>query len=258
MTTVLPESKGKYLYAVVEKNGTCLEDRLAALGPVGIEGSGISLIAVGDVAAVVSDVEGPRIRPQRRNLAAHQGVLKRLMEEKALLPISFGMIADSARAVEKFLSTHQTDLHEQLQRVVGKVEMGLHVRWDVPNIFEYFVNTHRELRSARDRLVRPGRDANQEEMIELGRLFDRLLSEERSDLTERVEAVLSPSCAEIKPNNCRTETEVMNLVCLIERSKVDEFESRVFEAARFFDDHYAFDFSGPWAPHNFVQIGAVT
>jgi len=29
---------------------------------------------------------------------------------------------------------------EQLERVTGKVEMGLRVAWDVPNIFEYFVN----------------------------------------------------------------------------------------------------------------------
>ena len=35
--------------------------------------------------------------------------------------------------------------------------MGLRVTWDVPNIFEYFVNTHAELRAARDRLLSNGR-----------------------------------------------------------------------------------------------------
>ena len=32
------------------------------------------------------------------------------------------------------------------------------------------------------------------------------------------------------------------------------FEQGVFEAANRFDSHYAFDFNGPWTPHNFVEV----
>ncbi len=33
-----------------------------------------------------------------------------------------------------------------------------------------------------------------------------------------------------------------------------DFEAGVIEAARSFDNHFAFDFNGPWPPHNFVEI----
>jgi hypothetical protein len=46
----------------------------------------------------------------------------------------------------------------------------------------------------------------------------------------------------------------MNLACLVERPAMPQFESRVFEAAQQFDNNFAFDYNGPWAPHNFVEI----
>jgi hypothetical protein len=211
-------------------------------------------ISAGRVAAVVSDVAGEKIRPERVHLAAHQGVLKKLMAESTPLPASFGMVADSPQAVRNMLARNQHELSEQLRRVAGKVEMGLRVTWDVPNIFEYFVNTHPELRLARDRLLGGHREPTQEQKIEVGRRFERLLNEDRETCADRVEAVLAPHCSEIERKKCRHEREVMNLACLVEREATAQFESDVFEAATQFDNNFAFDFNGPWAPHNFVEI----
>jgi len=72
------------------------------------------------------------------------------MEEETPLPITFGVIAEGAKAIKRILSLNRKSFAEELRRVHGKVEMGLRVAWDVPNIFEYFVNTHAEIRAARD------------------------------------------------------------------------------------------------------------
>ena len=74
--------------------------------------------------------------------------------------------------------------------MAGKVEMGLRVAWDVPNIFEYFVNTHAEPPGA-DRLVGTRREFAQEEKIELGRMFDRLLNEDRENYVQEVSGLAS-------------------------------------------------------------------
>lgn len=238
----------KYLYAIVTGN------RERGYGSFGINGGPVYLISNGRVAAVVSDIPKEKIRPERRHLAIHQEVLRRLMEETTPLPMSFGIIADSSRAVRKILSANQEAFLEQLQRVAGKVEMGLRVTWDVPNIFEYFVNTHPELKAARDRFLGGHREPSQEEKIEVGRLFDRILHEDRDAYADKVEAVLSPHCFEIKRNKCRHEREVMNLACLLGNQAQAEFEAGVFEAAKLFDNNFAFDYNGPWAPHNFVEM----
>ena len=137
----------------------------------------------------------------------------------------------------------------------GKVEMGLRVAWDVPNIFEYFVNTHAEIRLARDQFMGNNRVPTQEDKMEVGRLFDRVLKEDREEHADRVEEILSAVCSEIKRNIPRSELDVMNLACLVDREAVDqEFETAIFDAARGFDNNFSFDFNGPWAPHNFVDV----
>jgi hypothetical protein len=130
----------------------------------------------------------------------------------------------------------------------------LKVTWDVPNIFEYFGLTHRELKALRDLYFGTHQEPTQEQKIELGRNFDRLLNEDREAFTIQVSEELSEHCADIKANKCAKVNEVMNLACLVERGKQSDFEQGVFESAKFFDNNFAFDFNGPWAPHNFVNI----
>jgi hypothetical protein len=237
-----------YLYAIVAGGESWSYESL------GIDGQNVYTVTEGRVAAVVSGVDSSKIRPARANLKAHQAVLNRLMADTTPLPIAFGTIAASPEAIRKILVRNQRAFREQLKRVGGKVEMGLRVAWDVPNIFEYFVNTHTELRLARDRPVGAHHELTQEEKIELGRMFDRLLNEDREEHTRNVERALTPVCVEFKPNPCRHELEVMNLACLVRREAQEEFSAAVFAAAKLFNNSFSFDYSGPWAPHNFVEL----
>jgi len=164
------------------------------------------------------------------------------------------VVADGPEAIQRILSRNQKPFLEQLRHVTGRVELGLRVTCDVPNIFEHFIQTHPELRIMRDRYFGGHREPTQDDKIELGRLFDRMLKEDRETHTERVVEVLTPACVEIKPNKPRTERETVSLACLVRRDGQPEFEAAVFESAKLFDNNYAFDYNGPWPPHNFVDL----
>jgi len=239
---------GEYVYAI------------AALGEdhpcdvAGIDGGVVYSVRHGRVAAVVSDCARQKLRPERAHLAAHKEVLQRLMLDSTVLPMAFGTIADGVKAVRRLLSLNQEVILEQLERVAGKVEMGLRVKWDVPNIFEYFIDIHSELRAARDRLLGNQREPRQEDRIELGRLFDRILNDDREAHAEKLEEALAPYCAEIKRSPLRNVNEAANLNCLTGRHEQKQLEEAVFQAASLFDNNYAFDLNGPWAPHNFVEM----
>jgi hypothetical protein len=251
MAAPRPEAfKGRYLYAVVGAAAA------GSYGPWGIDGGLVYPLVHGALAALVSDLPIRKIRPERAHLAAHQEVLKRLMPTGPMLPMSFGIIADGDRAVRNILARHQVVLVKQLQRLAGKVEMGLRVLWDVPNIFEYFVTNHQELRTLRDEFFAPHREPTQDNKLEIGRLFERLLHEDREVCTDQVEDILGPCCFEINRNPCRQEKEVMNLTCLVgqEPEIQARFEAGVFEAASRFDHNFAFDYGGPWPPASFVNL----
>lgn len=239
----------QYIYAIVAAG---LPD---AVGVPGIGGQPLRVLVEGPVAAVTSDMGTGRIRPERRNLGAHHNVLKTLMNLSFVpLPMSFGVVGDNPAAVRRLLARNQAAILDQLRRVAGKAEMGLRVKWEVANIFEYFVDTHDELRSLRDRILGGGRMPTHEEKIEIGSSFDRMRTQDRTHFTDAVTSFLSPVCSELKVNKCKDECEVMNLACLVPAERQAAFSRAVFEAARLFDDRYSFDFSGPWAPHNFVSL----
>lgn len=245
--TVAP--RGKYLYAIVPAS------EARPYGFSGIDAAPVYAIRNGRMAAVVSDFPHDRIRPERRHLAAQQAVLKGLLVQTgAMLPMAFGIIADGSRAIQKILSHNQAAFLKQLQRMAGMVEMGLRVSWDVPNIFEYFVNIHPDLRAARNRFLGSHRNPSQEDKIELGRLFAYLLNRDREAYTDQVEEIMAGCCREIKRNQCRHESEVMNLACLVPWDGQDRFEAGVFAAAKLFNNNFTFDYNGPWAPHNFVEL----
>jgi hypothetical protein len=259
-TSVQPRSAGKarartarsarkYVYAIIGGQPRGEYDS------AGIDGHPLEFISGRELTSVVSTIDAERIRPERRHLGAHRDVLRRLVgQEQAVLPICFGTIATGPDEIDAMLAHNRAALVRQLRRVTGKVEMGLRTMWEVTNIFDYFIAIRPELREARDRVFGHHRPPTQDEQIELGRAFEHLLAEERDAHAGIVEEALRSCCAEMKRQPPRDEREVMNLACLIERDGQARFEAAVFEAAAHFDNNFAFDYSGPWAPHSFAEI----
>ncbi len=242
-------ARGRYLYAIAEgvPDGEVFDD-------LGLDSSEVHSIGDGRLSAIVSDLPNQKIRPERRRLAAHHEVLRQLMKNHAVLPIAFGIVADGPEAVLRILRVHHDTFAEQLDKIRGRVEMGLRVSWDVSNIFEYMTATHAELRSLRDWIFRGGRESTQDDKIDLGRAFDRLLNQDRDAYLQRIAESLESHVADLKSNPPRSEREVLNIACLVDRDQLPGFEQAVLEVAGRFDNNFAFDINGPWPCHNFVEI----
>jgi hypothetical protein len=220
----------------------------------GIDGGEIELIKVGEIAAVVTRVPCRKIRPIRTNLAAHNNLLHELVQHQPIIPSAFGMIASSDEQLRKVLQLNHDKLQNLLNRFRGKVEMSLSVYWNTSNIFDFFVTTNQELKKMRDQMFRPGRDPSMEERLELGRMFETSLQQCRERHTKLVIDTLSPYCEEICSIDPGAVPMIMKLVSLIKTDHRTRFEDGIQEAARKFDDHYCFKYSGPWAPFDFVDV----
>jgi hypothetical protein len=159
-----------------------------------------------------------------------------------------------ALAITKFLKQGHKSLRRQLERLDNKVEMGLRVRWDVENIFDYFVRQDRELAEARDRIfLRPG-TPSQDEKMELGRMFEERLEQERSRHAEQMMERFRDATSELKVNTPKGEKTVLDMVMLVDRAQVQQFEQKVYQIAEAYPNQYTFDFNGPWAPFSFVEL----
>ncbi len=249
MTTEIETATGYYVYAFLRaRDQKAVED--AKLH--GIEDNQVSVIARGDIAIAISPIVAKKIRPQRKFLAAHQEIVTTLSKHWSMLPVSFGLIADNVEQVVHILESNQTILNEQMDRVDSHVEMTLTMTWTAPNIPQYFVDRYPELAEARADIV--SGIATRDDQIEMGRMFESLLNQERSIHTDKFLQVLEPLTKEIEAQPMRQESDVMRLACLIHRDSEEVFSQAVYKAAELFSDEFAISFNGPWPPYSFVKL----
>ncbi len=240
--------KGKYLYGIIRTEGD------KELGQIGLRRARVYTIGFRNIAALVSDHPLTKIKPLRETLTSHDQVIKEAIQDFTVIPMAFGHIVRNAKEIQRLLEVNYPEIDRELNRLSNKVEMGLKILWDVDNIFEYFVSRDRELRDFRDRIFGRSRQPTQGEKIELGRLFESKLNTERQIHTETVIRVLGHCTVDAKVNPPTHEKMVMNGVFLVEKGKERPFEEQVHLAAGLFDGNFDFDYSGPWAPHNFIEL----
>jgi len=207
---------------------------------------------VGAVVSAFSPKE--RLLPLRKNLEPHNEVLREVMKTTTVVPMTFGHVARSEAEIRKTLRRHRAAIGTQLDRVNGAVEMGLKVKWDVDSIYDYIVGVDPELAAFRDQVFGRSNAPSQNEKMELGKLFEDRLNRERDEQTDRVVEMFKESVREHRANVPKGEKVVMDLAFLVERDAQKAFEDRVFQVAGAFPAEYVFDYSGPWAPFNFVDL----
>jgi len=220
--------------------------------PAGIKGTKVFPLKYGDVTVLAGDIRTSKIRPERQHLKLHEEVVREFMKRGTILPISFGTIAERMR-IAQLMEHNYKSLSDCLSRFNGKVEMFLRLVWDVDNIYKFFLDNNPELREEATSLFSGGMPS-QWEKIELGKLFESLLKEEREIYTRKVQKALSPFCHETKELKVSNEKNVLRLACLIDKSGEERFGAGVEELAKDMDEIYSFEITGPWPLYNFCHV----
>lgn len=235
-----------YLYGVVEP------ELAHPPFPTGIKGTKVFSQKYGDIAVLLGDVRTAKIRPERRHLKLHEEVLREFMKRGVVLPISYGTIAQRMQIAHLMEHNHKT-LRASLTEFSGKVEMHLRLVWDVDNIYKYFLEQHPELQEEATSIFSKNMPS-QWEKIELGRLFEELLKEERGKYIQKVKKALSSYCHETKELSVVNERTILRLACLVDEDKEEEFDKGVRHIAENFSDIHSFEITGPWPLYNFCNI----
>jgi hypothetical protein len=235
-----------YAYAVVQP-----ADAVRAV----LDG-GLELVASGDVAVVVSPVDerefGEEALPARLNdrawveqaVQSHERIVQRLLAVATVVPLRFGSLHRDRHAVEEFLRSHRSMFAESLDRVRGRVEVGLKV-WlasEEPRPRASAPATGRQYLE-RQRAAREQRAGAAAELGDrLRTIHERLLGLADAGVLNR------PQARELTGDSRRM---AMNAAYLV---PVDD-ELLLAEVERLRGEHteLAFEVTGPWAPYNFVE-----
>jgi hypothetical protein len=229
-----------YLYAITD------QPELPVPPEPGLEGASLLSLACRDVSAVVSRLATVTVPATKPNLWRHEAVVETLMAGRAVLPLRFGTVLTDEAAVRSLLAAHYADFVASLDRVRGRVELGLRVLWN---------GDRRPL--AVDRRSRFG---GQPSAVSGHSYLLARLEEERSrqawrDRAEAVAAELHTPLSRLAAESTRqvliTSGLLLSAAYLVQYSQVAAFRRKV-EALSTAHPALRFLCTGPWPAYSFV------
>lgn len=235
-----------YVFAISSENDSNFE-------APGFDGAKIRRVVFEDLCTWVCDFNGTQIRPQRKHLQVHHTSVDALMAEMTVLPMAFGMIAETDDDVRHFMESSYPALMAQIERLKDAVEIGVKVRVGAPNLFEFMVARSPELQTIRDNLS--SRPLSREEQIEVGRMVANAIGHMRELHTQTLEKGLLEVSRDARRLDVRDDHETVNLAFLVPRPEIVNFEQRVEAVARILDDECIVKITGALAPYSFVTMG---
>jgi len=201
------------------------------------------------------------VSPTEDNLWRHEAVVEILMADRTVLPMRFGTVLADEAAIQAVLAAHHADFVASLDRVRGRVELGLRVLWEAdqpptpPSSSEFpgvpQGHSSEELR---------GTQANSGRAYLLARLEEE---RQRQACRQRAEALaeeLHTPLAQLATESTRqvliTPRLLLTAAYLVEREQVAAFRQEV-EALSAANPTLRFLCTGPWPAYSFVTATVV-
>jgi hypothetical protein len=243
------EEGGKYVYCIIR------QEHERSFGEIGIGGHRrVYTVHHGDLAAVVSDTPIVIYDPTRENVLAHEFVNETVMREFTVIPMSFGTVFRSEEDVSELLRSTYEAFTDVLDKMRDKIEFGLKILWDRDKVVANIENENDEIRRLKDEITRNASSSTYFARMQLGRLIEAALEETGNRYVSEVHDALKPVAVASRSNKVIGDRMILNAAFLVDRGRSEEFDERVREVSRKYEDLLTFKYTGPWPPYNFVNI----
>jgi hypothetical protein len=241
--------QGKYIYGIVE------EPQPRGLSFPGVGDAEVYSINYQRIAAIVSDTEFQEIDPARKNVHAHTVVQDELLKEYNLLPMGFGMIADSEEEVRRLLEKNYQSLVSELNRLAGKIEVELKVFWDQEAVIKELQGENQELTKLKIKISTTSSPIEtQNLLVKAGKLVERIVLDWKTKYAQLVYAILKELSLDARLNNPVGIKNLLNASFLIDWSRENQLKEEVYRLDSEFQGKLNFKYIGPLPPYNFVNL----
>ncbi|MCA1221916.1 GvpL/GvpF family gas vesicle protein [Streptomyces sp. 8L] len=234
-----------YVYAITASDHPV---RLDGLNGVGEPASKMRTVRTEGLTAVVSDAPED-LRAKRRDVAAHQAVLERLMADGAVLPMRFGLVGPDDEQVAAALDGNRASYEERLAELDDCLEFNLKVSRDEDDLLREIVRESDEIQELNE-LTRQNPDAHNEK-VRLGELITAEVKARQERDAREITDRLAPAALNTSVGDATQET-LLNVSFLVKREKAAAFSQAVHEEAGLHSEAYTIRLNGPLPPYSFV------
>ncbi|HJP94341.1 MAG TPA: GvpL/GvpF family gas vesicle protein [Pyrinomonadaceae bacterium] len=226
-----------YVYCLVE--GVAHLDQL----PQGISNAPVRILAIDNLAVLVSDVDSDTVPVTRENALVHAAVVRSVLDRTTPLPFRFGTLV-AEQQLRSYVTARKPALEKNLALVRDCVEMSVKIIWNTSNNDEHEEQLSDEKQGVGARFLEQKRR-------------ELLGSEQRSAeaaqisgwLHESISSLIRDEHIAVRPS----EKLVLAAAHLVERDKMKEYREKIAETRSERPDLH-FLLSGPWPPYSFANI----
>jgi len=245
---------GKYLYCLIK------EREPKKFNMLGQDGEAVYTINEGNLAICVSDTSKEEYSFIKEHLTGHQKVIEEVMREGYdVLPVRFGTVAQNTEDIkEKILRAKRKELLETFPIVEGRIELGLRAIWkDMPSIFQEIVKENPEIQRAKKEAQK---NPFQMRIAGVGELVIKALDAKRENEAEKILRPLKKLAVKFRERELLRSPEptkdsmVLSSAFLVEKEKQKEFDDRIEELIKEYENRIKFIYIGPIPAFNFVEL----
>jgi gas vesicle protein GvpL/GvpF len=241
-----------YVYGVVAAD-TVLPEGLRGLGPSGT----VSLLADGQIAAVVGDVPVDRPLGTRDDLIAHEKVVDAVAGATTILPMRFPAVIEEAGVVDELLGPNEEFFLRTLADLEGRVQYTVKGRYEQDVVLREVLEDDEDLRALQEHVRSLPEDASYYDRVKLGELVVAALEQRReadaAELYDRLEAL----AVAVVPHQPSQPEDVIDAALLIARTDIEAFGEAIEGLGEAWSGRIRFRLLGPLAPYDFVSSETV-
>lgn len=239
---------GKYLYCFIKEK----EKVSFGISRIGNLNAPVYTLNYNDISAVISEAPIIDYDPSRKNVMAHQNVIKKVMEKYTVIPVAFGTVANNKKEILEIIVTSYEKFLENIGYLSDKVELGLKVAWNNDYFNKDIEND--EIIKLKNKIMGKEESEILSDKIKLGQLVEAAIITRRGEYENDIYSSLAVIADESKLKENLPIKTVFNGYFLVSKSKENAFDAKVQELADTFKNKLVFSYTGPWPPYNFINM----
>lgn len=242
-------STGYYIYGFTNCN-EYYEKKINAVGGQQF----VQNIPYRDIGILYTPVNGKAIQPTRDNLVAHQQILESTIKKDTIIPMRFGVVAQSKGSLFSGLNSFLPIIRSKLSYFNGKLEFTLKAFWIKEFIYDRIVNSYPSVKNLKDSANKLSKQAAYYKSIDLGQMVERALLSESEKESEKICNETKNICIQQIKNKKMINLQFLNLSMLINNnleSKLDELVTKINEERK---NKVLFKYIGPSPPSSFIDL----
>jgi len=243
--------EARYIYGIIEAS----EEKLFNLCGI-VADEEVYTISCYDISAVVMDspfVDYTLLPKDQcaRYLLAHQQIIEKIMDSYTIIPMKLGTYAFNIREVEKILLKGYTMFKDIFSKINNKIEIDVVATWNDLNSVIKEIGEEKEVKELKEKLMSKPDGVSVEDQVKIGGLIKNILDKKREKIAFEIGDASAKVSIESKAHGLMDDRMILNTAFLIGKEKKTEFESRLDELNKLYNEKINFRCVGPLPTYSF-------